>query len=81
MRSYVVQTHTSTEPDSGTDAMVHIALFGTVGDSGRRYLVNSLEDGPKFQAGKVREVVCFGITQWHDVTCVFISGMQHQLKM
>ena len=52
----MVAVETGTEENSGTDAMVHITLFGTLGDSGKRYLINNKEQNKKFRTGKVR---CF----------------------
>ncbi|KAK3090587.1 hypothetical protein FSP39_012903 [Pinctada imbricata] len=53
VRRYEVQTYTSTDPDAGTDALAHIVLVGTLGDSGRRYLVKNRDGGKKFQPGAV----------------------------
>eukprot|EP00105_Crassostrea_gigas_P025394 XP_011445964.1 PREDICTED: lipoxygenase homology domain-containing protein 1-like [Crassostrea gigas] len=53
VRHYVVMVETGTEENSGTDATVHITLFGTLGDSGKRYLVNNKEQNKKFRTGKV----------------------------
>ncbi|XP_046584646.1 LOW QUALITY PROTEIN: lipoxygenase homology domain-containing protein 1-like [Haliotis rubra] len=50
---YVVQTTTATDWGSGTDASVYINLFGSKGDSGKRFLRNSLEDKNKFETGSV----------------------------
>ncbi|XP_062572677.1 uncharacterized protein LOC134234617 [Saccostrea cucullata] len=53
VRHYVVAVETGTEENSGTDATVHITLFGTLGDTGRRYLINNKEQNKKFRTGKV----------------------------
>ncbi|XP_048764444.2 lipoxygenase homology domain-containing protein 1-like isoform X2 [Ostrea edulis] len=53
VRHYVVAVETGTEENSGTDATVHVTLFGTLGDSGRRYLINNKEQNKKFRTGKV----------------------------
>ncbi|XP_061166198.1 lipoxygenase homology domain-containing protein 1-like [Saccostrea echinata] len=53
VRHYMVTIETGTEENSGTDATVHITLFGTLGDTGRRYLINNKEQNKKFRTGKV----------------------------
>lgn len=57
VRHYVVMVETGTEENSGTDATVHITLFGTLGDSGKRYLVNNKEQNKKFRTGKVGHLI------------------------
>ncbi|XP_021373395.1 lipoxygenase homology domain-containing protein 1-like isoform X2 [Mizuhopecten yessoensis] len=53
VNKYVVQTTTGNEAGSGSDANVYINLFGTLGDSGKRYLKNNREGGNTFETGKV----------------------------
>lgn len=57
VRHYVVIVETGTEENSGTEATVHITLFGTLGDSGKRYLVNNKEQNKKFRTGKVGHLI------------------------
>lgn len=53
----MVMVETGTEENSGTDATVHVTLFGTLGDSGKRYLVNNKEQNKKFRTGKVGHLI------------------------
>ena len=50
---YLVETHTAYMPGSGTDANVYIELYGERGDTGRRKLLHSHNEGDKFETGKV----------------------------
>ncbi|KAI8774235.1 lipoxygenasey domain-containing protein 1 [Biomphalaria glabrata] len=49
---YIVKTITESEENAGTEANVYINLIGNLGDSGKRFLVNSSNGGEKFSAGK-----------------------------
>lgn len=53
VREYVVSTLTGDGFGSGTDALVYINLIGTIGDSGKRFLVHNLEGTDKFESGQV----------------------------
>ncbi|XP_060083246.1 lipoxygenase homology domain-containing protein 1-like [Ylistrum balloti] len=53
VNKYVVQTTTGDEAGAGSDANVYINLFGTLGDSGKRYLKNNREGGDAFETGRV----------------------------
>lgn len=58
VRNYVVQTLTGDGLGNETDTMVYINLVGTLGDSGKRFLVHNMEENErKFQTGQVR--LCF----------------------
>ena len=54
MYKYVIQTLTAPEAGAGTDANVYVMLVGELGDSGRRFLKDNLENEDKFEPGKVR---------------------------
>ncbi|ESO92330.1 hypothetical protein LOTGIDRAFT_162634 [Lottia gigantea] len=49
---YFVQTTTSKDKDSGTDANVYINIIGTQGDTGKRFLLHNLTGKNKFQTGQ-----------------------------
>ena len=50
----MVQTVTGDGFGNGTDTMVYINLIGTLGDSGKRFLVHNMEETErKFQTGQV----------------------------
>lgn len=50
----MVQTLTGDGFGSGTDAKVYVSLIGTIGDSGKRFLVHNLEKtDDKFESGQV----------------------------
>jgi hypothetical protein len=50
----MVQTLTGDGFGSGTDARVYINLIGTLGDTGKRFLVHNLETPQnKFESGQV----------------------------
>lgn len=51
---YEVKVVTADDIGDGTDANVHITLYGERGDSGRRMLKKSKEGQNKFEAGNVR---------------------------
>ena len=54
VRNYVVQTVTGDGFGNGTDTLVYINLIGTLGDSGKRFLVHNMEETErKFQSGQV----------------------------
>ena len=54
MRNYVVETLTGDGFESETDTMVYINLVGTLGDSGKRFLVHNMDENErKFQTGQV----------------------------
>ena len=54
VREYVVSTMTGDGFGSGTDAQVFINLIGTLGDSGKRFLIHNLEGtDEKFESGQV----------------------------
>lgn len=53
VREYVVSTLTGDGFGSGTDAQVYLNLIGTIGDSGKRFLVHNLEGTDKFESGQV----------------------------
>lgn len=53
VREYVVSTLTGDGFGSGTDAQVYVNLIGTIGDSGKRFLVHNLEGTDKFESGQV----------------------------
>ena len=59
MRDYVVQTMTGEGFGNGTDTMVYINLVGTLGDSGKRFLVHNMEGTEKFQTGEVNSSGAF----------------------
>ncbi|XP_055956181.1 lipoxygenase homology domain-containing protein 1 [Patella vulgata] len=48
---YYVETITSNDWGSGTDSNVYINIIGSLGDTGIRFLKNSLEDKNKFESG------------------------------
>ena len=54
MISYQVEVFTAHQPGAGTHAHVYLQMFGERGDSGKRLLLKSLEEGNKFESGKVR---------------------------
>ncbi|XP_052774352.1 lipoxygenase homology domain-containing protein 1-like isoform X2 [Mya arenaria] len=53
VREYVVQTQTGDGFGSGTEASVYVNIVGTLGDTGKRFLVHHLEEEEekKFQSG------------------------------
>lgn len=53
VNQYLVEVETGDEDGAETDEMIHINLFGTLGDSGKRFLVHSSEKRPLFQRGQV----------------------------
>lgn len=54
VREYVVCTLTGDGFGSGTDADVYVKLIGTIGDTGKRFLVHNLEKTEhKFESGQV----------------------------
>ena len=59
VRDYVVQILTGEGFGNGTDTMVYINLVGTLGDSGKRFLVHNIEGTEeKFQTGQVQQKPC-----------------------
>ncbi|XP_013396607.1 lipoxygenase homology domain-containing protein 1 isoform X2 [Lingula anatina] len=50
---YILQTHTSSDFGAGTDANVHVVLYGEKGDSGKRHLRKNIEGDGMFESGKV----------------------------
>jgi hypothetical protein len=50
---YDVEVHTGDKRGAGTDADVFLNIFGELGDTGERYLVNSTTNKNKFERGKV----------------------------
>ena len=56
VRDYVVQILTGEGFGNGTDTMVYMNLVGTLGDSGKRFLVHNMEGTEeKFQTGQVQQ--------------------------
>ena len=60
VREYLVQTATGDGFGSGTEAAVYVNIVGTLGDSGKRFLVHSMEQHDNsFDSGAVSEgVLC-----------------------
>ncbi|KAH3832147.1 hypothetical protein DPMN_105424 [Dreissena polymorpha] len=57
VREYVVCTLTGDGFGSGTEADVYVKLIGTIGDTGKRFLVHNLEKTePKFDSGQVLSI-------------------------
>ena len=54
MHQYYVEVHTGDAGGAGTDANVHLQLFGKRGDTGSRRLLHSETEGNKFEKGEVR---------------------------
>ncbi|KAL2100047.1 hypothetical protein ACEWY4_004441 [Coilia grayii] len=55
LMKYRVVLHTGTVFGAGTDACVFICLYGDLGDTGDRYVFQSLTNGNKFEKGKADE--------------------------
>ena len=58
---YLVKTITEPDDSAGTSANVYVNLIGSLGDSGKRCLMHSLDDSPKFVTGAVSKQmdICF----------------------
>ena len=54
MRHYYVEVYTGDAGGAGTDANVHLQLFGRRGDTGKRRLLHSETEGNKFEKGEVK---------------------------
>ncbi|XP_078590366.1 lipoxygenase homology domain-containing protein 1-like isoform X4 [Branchiostoma floridae x Branchiostoma japonicum] len=52
-RTYEVSVYTGDVPAGGTEARVYFTIFGDHGDTGRRILMNSINNTDKFQQGQV----------------------------
>ena len=61
MITYEVQVYTGDRWAAATDANVYVTLFGSRGDSGKRFLQHSRNNDSKFKQKQVRSCsfVCF----------------------
>jgi hypothetical protein len=76
---YHVEVFTADKPGAGTDAKVYVQLFGARGDTGKRMLLKSLEEGDKFEAGKVGSFP-FHVLNANVIGCDF-SSIASKLKL
>ncbi|XP_071988971.1 lipoxygenase homology domain-containing protein 1 isoform X1 [Engystomops pustulosus] len=59
---YRVTVHTGNVSGSGTDANVFICLFGDLGDTGERYLIDCKNNMNKFEKGNADEFIIEAVT-------------------
>ncbi|XP_071154983.1 lipoxygenase homology domain-containing protein 1-like isoform X1 [Mytilus edulis] len=52
VNQYVIEVETGDEEGAETSEVIHVNLFGTLGDSGKRYLIHNKEKRSKFQRGQ-----------------------------
>ncbi|VDI07973.1 Hypothetical predicted protein, partial [Mytilus galloprovincialis] len=52
VNQYVIEVETGDEEGAETSEVIHVNLFGTLGDSGKRYLIHNTEKRSKFQRGQ-----------------------------
>lgn len=67
VNQYVIEVETGDEEGAETSEVIHVNLFGTLGDSGKRYLIHNTEKRSKFQRGQVRTVQYGIMIDWSVV--------------
>ena len=56
MNHYVIEVETGDEDEAETNEHIHVNMFGTLGDSGKRYLIHNRENRDKFKRGQVGHI-------------------------